>query len=270
MEFATLGKTGLRVSRIGIGCSHIASVGSSQPQAEIKATLRAAADAGINFFDTASVYGQGDSERMLGKLFGAERDNLILCTKAGLRLSVSQKLVRFAKPFLRWLARKRKSLRIAGQAARQASERQCFEPKFLQRELEASLKRLRTDRVDLFLLHSPPIGLAENEELATLLDRVVHAGKARFAGVSCANAADARRWLEIPRVSCVQVPFSIGSESIDVPVGAGVIAREVLAGRGAKTADEAIKHALTQPLIDVALVRVSSREHLESNLKVLS
>lgn len=270
MQFATLGKTGLKVSRIGIGCSHIASVGSSQPPSEIEATLLAAADAGINFFDTASVYGQGDSERMLGRLFREQRDDLVWCTKAGLRLSVSQKLVRFAKPVLRWLASRRKTVRAAGQVARQAAERQCFEPEFLMRELEASLKRLRTDRVDIFLLHSPPVELAGNEELAKLLGRVVHAGKARFAGVSCAVASDARPWLELPSVSCVQIPFSMGSDPIDIPVGAGVIAREVLANRGEAPPEAALRHALNQPLIDVALTRVSSRDHLEANLRALT
>lgn len=267
MEFALLGQTGLRVSRLGIGCSHIASVGSSQPRREIEATLLAAADAGINFFDTASVYGQGDSERMLGRLFRERRDELILCTKAGLQLSVSQRAVRFAKPFLRWLASKRKQVHQVGQTARQRAERQCFEPQFLERELEASLRRLKTDRVDLFLLHSPPIELAEDERLAALLDKIVHSGKARFAGVSCAAVADARSWLEIPCVSCVQVPVSIGDDPLDVPLAAGVIAREVLANLGEAKPEGAIRQVLGRPTVDVALMRVSCREHLEVNLK---
>ena len=270
MEYGILGQTGLRASRIGIGCSHIASVGSSQPQREIEATLRAAADAGVNFFDTASVYGQGDSERMLGRLFRDRRDEVILCTKAGLQLSVSQKVVRFAKPLLRWLASRRKRVHQVGQAARRHAERQCFEPRFLERELEASLRRLKTDRVDLFLLHSPPVSLAGDEEIARLLDKVVHGGKARFAGISCADAADARRWMDVPRVSCVQVPFSIGSESLDVPLNAGVIAREVLANRGEASPTEAIRHVLKSPSIDVALLRVSSREHLETALQTIT
>lgn len=281
MEFATLGKTGLRASRIGIGCSHLASVGSSQPPREIEATLRAAADAGINFFDTASVYGQGDSERMLGRVFERQRDGLILCTKAGLRLSVSQKVIRLAKPLLRKIASRRGSVHRVGQAARQSTERQCFKPGFLTTELESSLRRLRTDRVDLFLLHSPPVSLAEEDSIPALLEKLVASGKARFVGVSCGTADEAAGWIEKwPRIDCLQIPFSVASNPFDRPdPGVGIVAREVLAGGAIferpappdlDPAALAIRHVLEQPAVDVALVRASSREHLEANLAALN
>ena len=269
MEFTELGNTGIRASRLGIGCSHIASVGSSQPPAEIRATLAAALDAGINFFDTASVYGQGDSERMLGRLFGPRRDEVLFCTKAGLRLSVSQKAVRLAKPVLRAIASRKRSVHQAGQSARQKAERSCFESEFLERELEGSLRRLRTDRVDLFLLHSPPVSLAKDAALGALLERVVQSGKARAAGVSCANAEDAEAWAAVPGVACVQVPLPANAPPFSAPSGIGVIAREVLAGRGDTPPAATLQIALSRPTMDVVLTRVSSRAHLAENLTAL-
>ena len=122
LAMTALGATDLHVSRLGFGCSTIASLTTRHSAAEVRATLLAAVDAGVNFFDTADVYGQGDSERLLGSLFAGRRERVVIATKAGMLLAHSQQAIRFAKPLLqpllrRWSAGRERSARAPGQRA---------------------------------------------------------------------------------------------------------------------------------------------------------
>ena len=85
MEYRSLGRSDLKPSVIGFGCGHIASLSTTHPRKEIVATLYEALERGINFFDTADSYGQGDSARLLGKLIRGRRQQALICTKAGYR-----------------------------------------------------------------------------------------------------------------------------------------------------------------------------------------
>src|SRR5208282_4298942 len=98
---------GMRVSVLGVGCGRIASVSNPVPMREIEATLEAAVEAGVNLFDTADIYGQGDSERTLSRLLLRHRDRMFVLTKVGGRHSRYAGVIRLAKPLLRVVVRSR-------------------------------------------------------------------------------------------------------------------------------------------------------------------
>ena len=209
MDYLYFGVSNLKPSKLGCGCSHIASLSTRHSRKEVQSTLLEAFDQGINFFDTADIYGQGDSERLLGKLFKNQRDKVIFCTKAGLTLRLSQSLIRLAKPVLQPVIRKWKSVRKQANAARKQAEKNCFEPKYLANQIEGSLRRLQTDYVDLFLLHSPSSAISQDESIFAMLDTLKSQGKILHYGVSCASADDAMVYLSKKRLFYLQVPANL-------------------------------------------------------------
>ncbi|MFV0444449.1 MAG: aldo/keto reductase [Planctomycetaceae bacterium] len=153
--YREIGRTGIQVSPIAMGCWPIAGVTSiGVTEANSLATLQAAVDAGINFFDTAYVYGfAGESEKLIAKALGHRRDELILASKCGLHWGPDRKQVKDARP------------------------------ETIRRECEESLLRLQTDRIDLYYLHAPDPStpLADS---AGALRELQESGKVRAIGVS--------------------------------------------------------------------------------------
>jgi aryl-alcohol dehydrogenase-like predicted oxidoreductase len=145
VERVELGDSGLRVSRVGLGCNNF---GGRVDFAATRAVVDAALDAGVTFFDTAATYGNGDSERFLGEILDGRRDRLVLATKFG------------------W-----------GQEKGDGS------PESARASIETSLKRLRTEYVDLYYLHKADPSTPIDETLGAL-DELVRAGKARAVGCS--------------------------------------------------------------------------------------
>ncbi|TVR84323.1 MAG: aldo/keto reductase [Rhodospirillales bacterium] len=282
-----LGRTGLTVSALGLGCSRIASLGTRRSPAEMRALLERALDHGITLFDTADIYGQGDSERLIGRVLSGRRDAAVICTKAGLTLRTSQTLIRLAKPALRPVLTRVGRLGRAASAVRQGSEDTAFEPQRLRKRLEGSLRRLKTDHVDVFLLHSPPLTALADGALYDLLDSVVENGLARTTGVSCRSLKDAGQVIAAGRVDVVQVPLSAAALARADELlaeaaahGVGVIAREVFAGGvlvGSAASppdpaafDQALKAVVADPRMAAALVGVTTPGHLAANVAAVA
>jgi len=266
-----LGRSGLRLSPLGFGCASIASLGTRHSPAEVQATLRLAVARGLRFFDTADVYGQGDSERLLGRLIADSGVPLVVCSKVGLRLAQSQLAIRLAKPLLGPLLRRWAGARARSTALRRASERHDFAPATLRQRVHASLRRLGLARLDLLLLHSPPVALAERDELLALLQRLQQSGEIGAYGVSAAQLGDAAHWAHWPGLACLQLPLTpvAGLQAR----GIGVVAREVYgAGRLASTPQQraqALAAVLAAPAVASALVGMGCRAHLADNLLAL-
>ncbi len=156
MDFRHIGKSGLRVSTLGIGCNNF---GGRSDEAASGRVIHAALDLGVNFFDTADVYPvgtSGASEEIIGRALGSRRKDVIIATKFGL-------------PMARTGA--------SGPRTPEASR------SYVISALEASLKRLNTDYVDLFQLHFPD-AVTPIEETLRALDDCVRAGKVRYTGIS--------------------------------------------------------------------------------------
>lgn len=292
LQYVKLGNTELRPSRLGFGCSRIASLSNTHTPSEVRTALLEAFDQGINFFDTADVYGQGDSERLIGKLFRNRRSQVILCSKAGLTVGASQTLIRWIKPVANPIIRRWKSARHKTIGVRRKMERKCFEPAYLKEQIEGSLRRLGTDYLDLFLLHSPPSEVIVDETVFTMLQELKSAGLIRYYGVSCDSSQQALITMVRAEVSCLQVPVNLMQrKTIESVLPAarkkriGIVAREPLAGGAVfshpplldichdnsdcSPARLAIRYSMEKADAGVILAGMSCRRHLEENLKIL-
>ena len=176
MEYRSLGRTGFRVSRISFGAWAIGGTWGPVDDAESLAALHRALDCGVNFFDTADVYGDGHSERLLARLRKERKDPFYVATKAGRRLP-RQNVEGYSKQNLSaWIDR--------------------------------SLKNLETEAIDLLQLHCPPTDLYYAPEVFGLLDDLISAGKIRHYGVSVERVEEALKAIEYPGVQSVQIIYN--------------------------------------------------------------
>ena len=177
MEYRKLGRTGWQVSAISFGGWAIGSTWGPVDDRESLAALHRAVDLGVNFFDTADVYGDGRSERLLGQLRRERGETIHIATKAGRRLDPH----------------------VASGYNRQN----------LTAFVERSLKNLGTDTIDLLQLHCPPTEVYYNPEVFGILDDLVKQGKIRYYGVSVEKVEEGLKAIEYPGVQTVQIIFNI-------------------------------------------------------------
>jgi aryl-alcohol dehydrogenase-like predicted oxidoreductase len=245
VQLRAFGNTELRVSQFGLGCARIGGIFQRDTSAFLR-LLAAARDSGINFYDTADMYSQGESEALLGRAFRGRRDRVILATKAGYLLPRRRMLVARLKPFLRPVIRLLKLRRDRLPAAARGSLAQNFSPGYLRKAAEASLRRLRTDYLDVFQLHSPPAHVVERGEWEPALEALKRAGKIRYYGIAVDTIEAGLAALRFPGVSSLQFTLNLlesrAAESL-LPkaraAGIAGIARECLAnGLLAKPADQ--------------------------------
>lgn len=177
MQYRELGKTGYKVSTISFGAWAIGGSWGQVDDAESLAALHRAVDLGINFFDTADVYGDGRSERLLARLKRERSEPITIATKAGRRLDPH----------------------VASGYNRQN----------LTAFIERSLQNLETDALDLVQLHCPPTEVYYLPETFGVLDDLMQAGKIRHYGVSVEKVEEALKAIEYPNVRTVQIIFNI-------------------------------------------------------------
>ncbi|WP_417748196.1 aldo/keto reductase [Rosistilla oblonga] len=184
-ELRPLGQTDIRVSPVAMGCWPIAGMTSLEVNdPDSLATLDAAFDAGINFFDTAYCYGaKGESERLIGRGLGNRRDQIVIATKGGIAWDAD------------------------GQRVQDAS------PATLRRQCDESLQRLGTDRVELLYLHGPDPDVPVAES-AGELKRLMDAGKTRSVGVSNFNVEQLEEFHAVCPISAVQPHFNMLQQEI--------------------------------------------------------
>ena len=172
-----------RVSVLGLGCA--AMLGRTGRRDSL-AALGAAYDAGITFYDTARSYGYGACEGLLGEFFaGKKRDSVVLSTKFGIVPANPNGWKQRVKPLARAALRLFPGLR--GLARKQAADQFAsgqFTVEILKSSFEMSLRELKTDHVDILLMHAAPISALHQDTLMDELGRLVEAGKVRLAGIS--------------------------------------------------------------------------------------
>src|ERR1700730_3959974 len=155
MKINVFGRTGVNVSEIGFGGSRIGGIFAEKHSSkEALNVLRKALDSGITFYDTADMYAQGESEALIGKAFRDRRDQVVLATKGGYCLPTQRKLMARIKPLVRPIVRLLGLKRTKLPSGVFGTLSQDFSPSHLTQALEASLKRLHTDYIDLYQLHS--------------------------------------------------------------------------------------------------------------------
>ena len=235
MKTRRFGNTDLVVSEFGLGCARIGGI-FQRGSADFIDLLVAARDAGITFFDTADIYSQGESEALIGRAFRGRRHEIVIASKAGYCLPARRKLAARVKPLLRPIIQRLGIRRDRLPQAARGSLTQDFSPGYLRRAVEGSLRRLRTDYLDLLQLHSPPVEVVERSEWLGELEALKRAGKLRYFGVSCDSAEAAIAALRHPTVSALQMTVNLlekrNAEAL-LPItrerNVAVIARECLA-----------------------------------------
>lgn len=213
MRYRQFGKTGWRVSEIGFGGARIGGLlAQDGGRATSLKTLEAACDAGINFFDTADMYSQGESEILVGKAFRNKRDKVFIATKGGYSLPRQKRLIQLVKPFAKPIVRALGLRRSAVPASLSGTVSQDFSPGYLRVAVDASLRRLQSDHIDLYQLHSPPqdeLTGSRLQDALGLLGRLKTEGKIREYGIALDSVYDAVHCLDMEGIASLQMPFGL-------------------------------------------------------------
>jgi len=177
MNYRPLGRTGWQVSDVSFGAWAIGSSWGEVSDEDALAALHAAIDHGINFIDTADVYGDGRSERLIAQVLKKRSEQVYVATKAGRRLNPH----------------------VAAGYNRQN----------LTTFIERSLQNLRVEALDLVQLHCPPPEVYDMPEVFAILDELVQAGKIKYYGVSVEKVEEAIKAIDYPNVQSVQIIFNM-------------------------------------------------------------
>lgn len=185
MEKRKLGKSGLEVSSIGLGCMGMSEFYGSTNEKENLATLQRALELGINFLDTADMYGPYKNEELLGKFLKGKREQVILATKFGIN--------RTSDPMVR---------NINGN------------PEYVKSACDASLKRLGVDYIDLYYQHRVDVNVPIEDTVGAMSD-LVKEGKVRFIGLSEANENNIRRANAVHPITALQSEYSLWTRDLE-------------------------------------------------------
>ncbi|MCL4878378.1 MAG: aldo/keto reductase [Anaerolineae bacterium] len=177
MNYRELGRTGWKVSEVSFGAWAIGAAWGKVDDRESVAALHKSIDLGVNFIDTADVYGDGHSERLIAQVLKERKEKVIVVTKAGRRLN--------------------------------PHTADGYNKTNLTQFIERSLKNLATDCLDLVQLHCPPTEVYYRPEVFGVLDDLVQAGKIRYYGVSVEKVEEALKAIEYPGVQSVQIIFNM-------------------------------------------------------------
>ena len=179
MKYRTLGKTGLRVSIVGLGTMvHAGHFGPMKDSESLEA-IETALELGVNFIDTSDAYGAGYGETLLGNAFKGKRDKIVIATKGG-------------------------NVMVGPNRGKRI-----FEPDYISRVMDESLRRLQTDYIDLYQLHNPTVEVIERGAVWEVLERAKKAGKIRHYGVSINTMEEGTAAVKDGRAETIQVEYNL-------------------------------------------------------------
>ncbi|BEV71412.1 aldo/keto reductase [Paludibacterium sp. THUN1379] len=190
MQYRQLGNSGLKVSALGLGCMGMSSTyGPAADRQQMISLLRSAVDRGVNFFDTAEVYGPYVNEELLGEALAPVREHVVIATKFGFDIQ-------------------------AGSASLQQVNSR---PEHIRQVVEQSLKRLNTEVIDLLYQHrvDPQVPI---EDVAGTVQQLIQAGKVKHFGLSEAGAQTIRRAHAVQPVTALQSEYSLWTREIETEI----------------------------------------------------
>jgi len=245
MDRFQLGNSDLQLSPLGLGCMGMSEFYGSSDEQESIATLHAALDLGLNFFDTADMYGSGHNEELIGRAFKGKWKDVVLATKFG---------------FLRDADGGWKGLDCS--------------PAYIKTACEASLKRLNTEVIDLYYAHRIDPNVPVEETVGAMKD-LVDAGKVRYIGLSEASSEELQRASKVHTITALQTEYSMWSRDVETDIlatcrqlGIGFVPYSPL-GRGFLTGAIQSRDSLEADDYRLASPRFQ-QEALEENKKFLA
>jgi aryl-alcohol dehydrogenase-like predicted oxidoreductase len=179
MKYKMLGKTGLRVSAVGLGTMVHAGHFGPMKDTESLSAIETALELGVNFIDTSDAYGAGYSETLLRNALKGKRDKVIIATKGG-------------------------NVMVGPNRGKRI-----FEPDYISRVMDESLQRLQTDYIDLYQLHNPTVDVIEHGAVWEVLQRAKQAGKIRHYGVSINTMEEGIAAVKDGRAETIQVEYNL-------------------------------------------------------------
>ena len=177
MNYRKFSNTGWNVSEIGLGCWAIGSEWGDVTQEDAREVLKTSLDKGINFFDTADVYGDGRSEQFVGELLKSTSEKIYVATKSGRRLNPHNS--------------------------------EGYNPQNIESFIDRSLKNLGVECIDLLQLHCPPSDVCSKKETFEMMDDIVKKGKILHYGVSVEKVSEAMDAIQFPNVKSIQIIFNM-------------------------------------------------------------
>ncbi|NML56453.1 aldo/keto reductase [Chryseobacterium cheonjiense] len=191
MKFRTLGNTGEQLSAIGLGCMGMSFAYGPADEQQSISTLHKALDSGINFWDTADMYANGDNERLISKVLVPNRDKIFIATKFGFRFKNET-------------------------AGHSGSPGTYFDgsPDWIKKAVDLSLQRLKIDEIDLYYAHRVDPNIPVEETVGAMAD-LVKAGKVRYLGLSEASAESIKKANKIHPITALQSEYSLLTRDIE-------------------------------------------------------
>lgn len=191
MKFRTLGKTGKQLSAIGLGCMGMSTAYGPTDEQQSIDTLHKALDLGVNFWDTADMYANGENEKLISKVLVPNRDKIFIATKFGFRFK-------------------------DGQAGHSGVPGTYFDgsPEWIKQAVDLSLQRLKIDEIDLYYAHRVDPNIPVEETIGAMAD-LVQVGKVRYLGLSEASAESIKKANAIHPITALQSEYSLLTRDIE-------------------------------------------------------